>query len=571
MSRITSALVAFVLIGTTAVVADAWTVTVDSRDNAIDLCASSFNNDAATVALPWYRGIPYTVSMSSAQAPVYFDSSHLGSFQGVHLDGIIGTTEATRTWMVDGLEPGTEITIPPSYKNIETLAYIPECGNLVDNSGAFELEVTPTAWGSWPSVPGEPVGIAAILDPETGAVYTFGGGCNDDGFTNITHWLNPNSDDEWAAIPAGETGPSARWFASAIYDPNPGGNRRMVIHGGAIGTTSLSDVWALDLVTQEWTFLSDTGPSCRYHRAVYDANPNGNPRMLIHGDSHHIGEETWAYDLVTNEWTMLHGSAGAPPPRGLAGLAMYEPEGGPRQLLVFGGGHLSVYRNDLWSLNLDTLVWTELMSFGDCDPPPAREAARIVIDPAHDTLIMFGGKDAGSRYNDVWYYGFWAARWWSPTVPTDGLPSERSHHAMVYDPNYSAMVVIGGINQYPCEETIASVYIAEFDEEPCNPSSVSPNDTNVLTTMTSQAWPVPTDGIVRIRLDLPQSGPLEGAIYDANGARVHTFTEPDALRGDHVVEWDLTNRSGERVPAGVYFYRFRAGNGTTSGRVVTVR
>ncbi|MCA9728768.1 MAG: hypothetical protein KC729_13845, partial [Candidatus Eisenbacteria bacterium] len=167
---------------------------MDSRDNAIDLCATSENPSAKTVVLPWYRGVPYTVSMSPAQGPVYFDSSHLGTFQGVHVDGIIGSTEADRAWMVENVEPGSQLAIPPSYKNIENFTYLPDCGNISDNSGAFNLDVAPSGWGSWPPVPSAPVGTAAIITPN-GIVYTFGGGCNDTEYSNTVYWLDPRTDD----------------------------------------------------------------------------------------------------------------------------------------------------------------------------------------------------------------------------------------------------------------------------------------------------------------------------------------------------------------------------------------
>jgi hypothetical protein len=57
-------------------------------------------------------------------------------------------------------------------------------------------------------------------------------------------------------------------------------------------------------------------------------------------------------------------------------------------------------------------------------------------------------------------------------------------------------------------------------------------------------------------------------IYDASGRLVAEPVRGLPLSGETVARWDLHDSRGAKVPAGVYFYRGTAGEGTASGRLV---
>ena len=60
------------------------------------------------------------------------------------------------------------------------------------------------------------------------------------------------------------------------------------------------------------------------------------------------------------------------------------------------------------------------------------------------------------------------------------------------------------------------------------------------------------------------------AIYDVGGRLVHQLTNPSIGPGAHAFDWDGTDSSGKRVPAGVYFYRVRASGLAAGDKLVRV-
>lgn len=89
----------------------------------------------------------------------------------------------------------------------------------------------------------------------------------------------------WTQVNVSGSGPAARQYASAVYDPN---TNRMIIYGGDSGGSPWGDAWYLTNAngrggTASWTQLTPTGtaPSARTgHAAYYDSVNN---RMMFYG------------------------------------------------------------------------------------------------------------------------------------------------------------------------------------------------------------------------------------------------------------------------------------------------
>eukprot|EP00923_Selenidium_pygospionis_P030185 GHVN01053638.1.p1 GENE.GHVN01053638.1~~GHVN01053638.1.p1 ORF type:complete len:680 (-),score=88.83 GHVN01053638.1:944-2938(-) len=90
------------------------------------------------------------------------------------------------------------------------------------------------------------------------------------------------------------------------------------------------------------------------------------------------------------------------------------------KLVIFGGnsGRLS-FLNDLWSLNLETLKWTEFHVGGD-KKPKARGGAVVTVTA--EDFYVFGGCCQGCQepYNDLWKYNFEEKAWGE--IVHDGTP-----------------------------------------------------------------------------------------------------------------------------------------------------
>jgi hypothetical protein len=552
---------------------------VDSYDNCIDLGSSCEDVNSKVVSLQTYRSVPYMLMIDHDHPPVCYNSA-FNEFEGVFTGGVVGPGgDADCTWWHRCVSRETQVHIPAVDRHQNLFLFMVDHGNLYDNSGSFTVRLRPTAWGDMPVLP-PPNGLVAaksIVDLATGKIYVFGGGSTNADCYNSTWVLDPEFSGDWVEIPAGPDGPDARWHHCAIYDPNPDGNPRMVIFGGFTTTQNkYNDTWALDLVSKEWSLIEVTGeipPPCNYHVGIYDPDGGPNPRMLVRG-GHELGANTYALDFTTKEWSRIESGGGPSGGRAQSGGAFYHPNGENPRFLIFGGGYSSVYYNDLWSLDLETLEWTELSNNGSVGLPDDREGLSMAIDPVSEKLIVFGGRDADTWYNDVWCYDLLSDSWGEWRYPMIGQPDPRTLCACAYNVEHQALILGGGADGagQPVVPAEVKVFVADFetvyyDEYPADTG----DDPPVLTsTLAASAWPVPTTNGATIQYDLPAGESVIVSIVDASGRQVKLLENDFKPAGLHRVSWNRTDDRGSRVPRGVYFCRIRSESAEAVRKIVTV-
>tara|TARA_B100001245_G_C22714545_1_gene347528 strand:- start:213 stop:659 length:447 start_codon:yes stop_codon:yes gene_type:complete len=80
----------------------------------------------------------------------------------------------------------------------------------------------------------------------------------------------------------------------------------------------------------------------------------------------------------------------------------------------------------------------------------------------------------------------------------------------------------------------------------------------------AQNYPNPFNPVTHIRFFLPERSPLKLSIFDILGREVNRVSHSDMDQGTHVITWNGTSFSGEKVSAGIYIYTLEAGrfNGT---------
>jgi len=149
-------------------------------------------------------------------------------------------------------------------------------------------------------------GATAIYDPVGDRMIVFGG-ININVRLNDTWQLTLSGTPTWSAITPVTPLPPTRYAHTAVYD---GVRSRMVVYAGSHGPApaELSDVWALDLspAATGWSQLSITGPAPlrRYsHVAITDV---ANDRMIISE-----GSPWWFSDTWQVQWPQV---SGAPTP-----------------------------------------------------------------------------------------------------------------------------------------------------------------------------------------------------------------------------------------------------------------
>jgi hypothetical protein len=83
--------------------------------------------------------------------------------------------------------------------------------------------------------------------------------------------------------------------------------------------------------------------------------------------------------------------------------------------------------------------------------------------------------------------------------------------------------------------------------------------------------PNPSRGAATIEYVVPRTGSVSLSVYDVAGHAVRRLVEAERSAGDHEVSWDGRDARGERVGAGVYFLRLRAGGEIVQKRLVMIR
>ncbi len=311
------------------------------------------------------------------------------------------------------------------------------------------------------SVPTTRYELSAVYDNINNRMTIFGG-TPQANVTNLNDvWVLSNANGfggtpAWTQLfPIGGP-PAVRVSHTAINDV---ANNRMTIFGGFNGSF-YNDVWVLSTAnglggTPAWTQLSPTGgpPSGRYApTAVYDV---ANNRMTIFGGTSGSGlNDVWVLSNAnglggTPVWTQLSPTGTAPAPRAYHS-AVYDATN--NLMTIFGGYNNGNWFNDVWVLSnangLDstTSSWTQLFPSGST--PAIRELPTVVYDDTNNRMMIFGGVNGSTTFNDVWVLsnanGLGGTPAWTQITTTGSTPTTRCGQTGTYDATNNRMTVFGG-------------------------------------------------------------------------------------------------------------------------------
>lgn len=183
----------------------------------------------------------------------------------------------------------------------------------------------------------------------------------------------------WSELDAG-SGPSAR-----LMHATAAGDGAFYVYAGgdnqAFTGPFLGDLWKLDLAELAWTELHPDNSSAPSQRLAADLFVDPERSRLILWAGHDAGtvgnsNEVWAFDLEGGDWALLReGDVYANPAEGVCDFPadfttpdLESPERrymdaadatGDGRAFIFGGKTDCGAVNDVWSLNLADLSWTE--------------------------------------------------------------------------------------------------------------------------------------------------------------------------------------------------------------------
>ena len=288
-----------------------------------------------------------------------------------------------------------------------------------------------------------------VWDPAGARLVLFGGQGGAQDYGDV--WLLAQEDGvwPWARLQVSGVGPSPRHGHTAVWDAAAG---RMIVFGGRDGSLAyLDDLWELSESGGSWTWRplvpSGGGPSGRWgHTAVWDAPSR---TMIVFGgrDAAAARNAVWLLSESGGAWTWtsIAPSGSAPSARFLHAAAWDEASG---RMLAYGGGVGGMACcDDAWQLTKTggTWAWTALAPGGP--RPPGMYDHAAVWAPAHQSMLVFGGRVQASPYttNAVWALSRDGAAWtWSPLAPSGTAPAARTGHRAAWDPQNGRMFIGGG-------------------------------------------------------------------------------------------------------------------------------
>jgi len=229
--------------------------------------------------------------------------------------------------------------------------------------------------------------------------------------------------------------PPKRTSPSMAYDNN---SKVAVLYGGIAAdyVNNLEDTWEYHVSNNTWiNRTSPTRPRGLWaHSMVYDAKDK---KVILVGRGA-SAMEVWVYDASTHVWVQRT-PAGGPSQR--SGFAMaYSYQASHQRIVLFGGAEVMTVYNDTWEYNYASNSWTKM---NPAIFPSERSGASMTYSfrPGFEGIYLWGGN---SFTSDTWRY-WWdnGTAAWAP-YPTATAPAPRQQYGLAYDIGYNAMIVYGG-------------------------------------------------------------------------------------------------------------------------------
>ncbi len=348
---------------------------------------------------------------------------------------------SNQTWLWNGADWSQAVTpTSPTPRYVAGMAYDSSRSQQVLFGGATpSAQLLGDTWTesltftqSWvslyaPALPGPSARYAAASSTDSGGNLFLFGGSNGSAVMNDTYgWIG----NQWVLYDV--SGPPARMQAAMALDTV---HNRIVLFGGnstATGVNLLGDTWSWD--GYSWTsIVGAAGPSARSWPAMA-FDPNRGKTVLFGGSTAGgSANDTWLYD--GSIWT--NAAPASPPPIRFGAAMVYDQAHG--QILMFGGQDSGTRYNDTWVW--DGASWTQKTP---ANSPSGRVAAAIAYDPQRGRVILTGGFGASGSLNDTWSWD--GSNWTQLNIPG---PSARFGSSMAYTRGSSAggqLLLFGGTN-----------------------------------------------------------------------------------------------------------------------------
>ncbi|KAI0063348.1 galactose oxidase [Artomyces pyxidatus] len=173
------------------------------------------------------------------------------------------------------------------------------------------------------------------------------------------------------------------------------------IFGGCDDKGCWKDVWTFNIETMQWSrpeMQGDLPPPCRAHSATLVDR-----KIVIFGGGEGpvYYNSVYVLDIAMRRWSkpqILNHKDDIPPPRRAHTTVLYQGK-----IWVFGGGNGMQALNDVWTLDvsgsLDKVRWEQVTVTGRKKPSPRGYHTANLVG---NVMIVVGGSDGRECFSDIW-------------------------------------------------------------------------------------------------------------------------------------------------------------------------
>ena len=86
-----------------------------------------------------------------------------------------------------------------------------------------------------------------------------------------------------------------------------------------------------------------------------------------------------------------------------------------------------------------------------------------------------------------------------------------------------------------------------------------------------QNYPNPFNPTTEIVFSIPKDLKVNLEVFNIMGQSINTLIDEELNAGEHTIEWDSRNTSGQVVSSGIYFYKLQAGDQTDSKKMMLLK
>ncbi|KAK2839422.1 hypothetical protein Q5P01_013162 [Channa striata] len=193
-------------------------------------------------------------------------------------------------------------------------------------------------------------------------------------------------------------------------------------------TMCRSALWVFDIEKQKWVQCQGKMSS---HQAKMPTNRKGHSAvvidsaMLVYGgyiDMKGSSQEFWSLNFDTMAWSQLSGSQKGslgPGPRHSHSATVYED-----CMYLFGGLKGLQEQRDFWKWNCTSTMWTSLRNKSG----PSKLMGHSAVGYRDSMLLFGGGESKDSPKNCLWRYSFSTQTWGQVSTHIGSTPPNKIHH-----------------------------------------------------------------------------------------------------------------------------------------------